>query len=189
MAKLRKYLVFWIIVLGAFIPFAAPVGTWMRTTVAPRPAAAAGPALDSDSVNSVDDGVAGPDEELALSIESDFEMVDVVNIAHVGDGAGGIAFVMQMGIDRPVEDAVYEAILVKALQGLETLKSGDENYYWVELMYGNWLVGRLECSAQPYAAADISSDNCEFNDVNPPAYLGDMIRWPGRPADSETVSQ
>jgi hypothetical protein len=119
-----------------------------------------------------------------LAIEHDFEMVDVVNITHVGDSAGGIVLVIQMGIDRPVEDVVYEAILIQALQGLDSLKSGDENYYWVELLYGNWLVGRLECIAQPYAAQDISSENCEYSDVNPASYLGDMIRWPGRPADT-----
>jgi hypothetical protein len=184
MAKLRKYLVFWIIVLGVFVPFAAPVGAWLRTTFAPRTASAANPVFQSSGANSIEDGVAGPDEELALSIEHDFEMVDVVNIAHVGDSVGGIVFVIQMGIDRPVEDAIYQAILIQALQGLDSLKSGEESYYWVELLYGNWLVGRLECNAQPYAAQDISSDNCEYSDVNPASYLGDMIRWPGRPADT-----
>jgi hypothetical protein len=184
MAKLRKYLVFWIIMLGAFVPFAAPVGAWLRTTFAPRTASATGPVFQSSVANSIEDGIAEPDEELALAIEHDFEMVDVVNITHVGDSAGGIVLVIQMGIDRPVEDVVYEAILIQALQGLDSLKSGDENYYWVELLYGNWLVGRLECIAQPYAAQDISSENCEYSDVNPASYLGDMIRWPGRPADT-----
>ncbi len=188
MAKLRKYLVFWIIILGAFAPFSATLGRWIRSAVPTKPAAAA-VAEDAQQQSAIGAGntseeVAGPDEELALAIEHDFEMVDVVNITHVGDGSDGVVFVIQMGIDRPVEDAVYQAILIKALQGLDDLKEGDENSYWVELMYGNWLVGRLQCTARAYSGADISSDNCEYNDVNPAAYVGDMVRWPGRPVDN-----
>ena len=182
MRKLRKYVVFWIIILGAFAPFAAPVGAWLRSTLTPKPARAA-TGFNSSEVSAEDNVAEGPDEQLALDLEANFEMIDVVNIAHVGNGIGDMVFVIQMGIDRPVEDAMYESILVDALQGLDALKSGEEKYYWVELLHGNWLVGRLECNAQAYSAVDISSDNCEFNDINPPSYLGDMIRWPGRPAD------
>jgi hypothetical protein len=173
MAKLRKYLVFWILVLGVFAPFAAPIGSWAKSSLAHS--------LPSGSIPAqAGNAVVEADEELAIGIESQFAMVDVVNVAHVGNGAGEVVFVIQMGIERPVEDGVYEAILVKALQGLDSLKTGEEKYYWVELLYGNWLVGRLECNAGPYDAEAISSDNCEYNDVNPAAYLGDMVRWPGR---------
>lgn len=179
MRKLRKYLVFWILFLAAFAPLAAPVGVWMRSTLgSAMPVSAAGVAV----------GATGADEELALQLESHFEMVDVVNIAHVGNGAGEPVFVIQMGIDRPVADAIYEGILVEALQGLDSLKTGGEKFYWVELLYGNWLVGRLECDARPYDAEAISSDYCEYNDVDPASYLGEMIRWPGRPADDFSLS-
>lgn len=174
MRRLRKYLVFWILILGAFAPFAAPAGAWMRSALAP---------LQPENSVAVTAGEPSAAEELAILIESHFEMVDVVNISHVGNGAGDTVFVIQMGIDRPVEDATYESILVEALQGLDSLKSGDEKYYWVELLYGNWLVGRLECDAKPYDAAAISSEFCEYNDVDPASYLGDMIRWPGRAHD------
>jgi hypothetical protein len=172
MKRLRKYLVFWIIVLGVFTPFAAAVGTWARSALAPSLAAyAVAPEIMDD-------------EKLAIQLESQFEMVDVVNITHVGNGAGASVLVIQMGIDRPVEDAIYEAILVNALQGLDSLNTGEESFYWVELLYGNWLVGRLECDAGNYDAQALSSDTCEYNDVDPASYLGDMVRWPGRPADS-----
>jgi len=182
MRKLRKYLVFWIVVLGTFTPFVAPVGAWARTALTPKPANAA-TGFTISGASDEDNVIDGPDEQLALDLEADFEMLDVVNIAHVGNGIGDVVFVIQMGIDRPVDDATYESILVNALQGLDSLKSGEEKYYWVELLYGNWLVGRMECNAQPYSAVDISSDNCEYGDVDPPSYLADMIRWPGRPAD------
>jgi hypothetical protein len=175
MKRLRKYLVFWIIVLGAFLPFAAPVGSWARAVLAPRLTANAA-ALEIKN-----------DERLALQLESQFEMVDVVNIAHVGNGAGDSVLVIQMGIDRPVEDAVYESILVSSLQGLDSLKTGEEAFYWVELLYGNWLVGRLECDAASYDAQALSSDNCEYNDVDPASYLGNMVRWPGRPEDDSAI--
>lgn len=178
MHRLRKYLVFWIIILGAFAPFAASVGAWLRSAVQPsRPVLSN---LNNETAQTAGAEAAGAEGRLALELESHFDMVDVVNITHVGNGDGDSVFVIQMGIDRPVADAIYEAILVEALQGMDGLKTGEEKYYWVELLYGNWLVGRLECEARPYIAEGLSSEFCEYSDVDPASYLGDMIRWPGR---------
>lgn len=184
MRRLRKYLVFWIVILAASIPFAAPLGTWVRSVLTLKPVnTAANFSNSSGSSEPLDNVAGGPDEQLALNLESDFEMVDVVNVAHVGNGDGDNVFVIQMGISRPVDDATYEAVLLEALQGLDALKTGEEKYYWVELLYGNWLVGRLECDTLFYGQVAISNDHCEYSDVDPPSYLGDMIRWPGRPVD------
>lgn len=174
MRRLRKYLVFWILVLGAFVPFAAPLGDWVRPqleSLAPAPAAAA-PAEPSN-----------PEESLALTLEDHFEMVDVVNIDHSLNDAGDPVMVIQMSISSPVGASIYERLLTESLQGLDGLKMGDEKHYLIEFLYGYWLVGRLQCSSADYRGGALNPDLCDYSDITPAAYMGDTVRWPGRSAD------
>lgn len=171
MRRLRKYLVFWIVILGVFAPFAAPIGAWTRSQLSPLLAAAA-PAPVAQSGD--------PEESLALILEDHFEMVDVVNIDHSVSDAGDPVLLIQMSITSPVGGSIYERLLAESLQGLDTLKTGDEKYYMIELLYGHWLVGRLQCASTDYQGGAIRPDLCDYSDVNPASYLGDEIRWPGR---------
>jgi len=173
MRRLRKYLVFWILILGVFAPFAAPLGAWTRSTLAPAlaPIAEASPFVPSS---------ADPKESLALVLEDHFEMVDVVNIDHNLNDVGDQVLTLQMIITSPPGSSIYERLLVESLQGLDNIKTGDEKYYLIELLYGHWLIGRLQCVSTEYQGGAIDPALCDYSDVNPASYVGDEIRWPGR---------
>jgi hypothetical protein len=180
MRRLRKYLVFWILVLGAFAPFAAPVGAWMRPALAP---VLAPPAVSRPGNQSTD-----PNESLALVLEEHFAMVDVVNIDHTSNEDGDPVLTLQMILTAPVRSSIYEQLLAESLQGLDELKTGDEKYYLIELLYGHWLIGRLQCTSTAYRGGAINPNLCDYSDIDPASYVGDEIRWPGR-ADGFTTPQ
>lgn len=176
--RLRKYLVFWILILAVFLPFAAPVGAFVRQALTPPVASAAEPETAA--------AAAAPDieEGLALEIEDMYAQVDVVNVTHVSSNAGQEVYTIQFEIQSPIAGEIYTAMVLDMLHGLNGISTGEEELYWVEALFGNWLVGRLECLPGAYdAEADIPEDACSFTEVNPAAYVGEMIRWPGRPAD------
>jgi hypothetical protein len=174
--RLRKYLVFWILVLAVFLPFAAPVGAFVRQVFTPRVAAAAEPEAET--------AAADFEEGLALEIEDMYAQVDVVNVTHVSSEAGEQVYTIQFEIQSPIAGDIYTAMVLDMLHGLNGISTGDEELYWVEALFGNWLVARLECVPGAYTSqSDIPEEACSFTEVNPAAYVGEMIRWPGRPAD------
>jgi hypothetical protein len=176
--RLRKYLVFWIVVLAVFLPFAAPVGAFVRALTPPPVAAAAEAEPEAETA------AADIEEGLALEIEDMYAQVDVVNVAHVSTEGGAEVYTIQFEIQSPIAGEVYTAMVLDMLHGLNGISTGEEELYWVEALFGNWLVGRLECLPGAYdAEADIPEDACSFTEVNPAAYVGEMVRWPGRPAD------
>lgn len=170
--RLRKYLVFWILVLAVFLPFAAPVGSFVRQALTPPVAAP-----ESAAATIVD-----IEEELAIEIEQMYTQVDVVNVSHVSSEDGEQVYTIQFEIQSPIVGEVYTAMVLDMLHGLNGISTGEEQFYWIEALFGNWLVGRLECLPGSYEVeADIPTDACSFTEVNPAAYVGEMVRWPGRP--------
>jgi hypothetical protein len=181
MRRLRKYLVFWIIILGAFTPFAAPIGAWARSALMPVLAPVIAPAPIASSGD--------PEESLALLLEDHFDMVDVVNIDHGLNDGGDPVLTIQLIITSPVGSSIYERLLAESLQGLDEIKTGEEKYYLIEMLYGNWLIGRLQCESTEYQGGAIDPSLCDYSDVSPASYVGNDVRWPGRPADASISSE
>jgi hypothetical protein len=176
MKRLRKYLVFWIIVLGAILPFASPLGRWAHALIeAYKP-----PAVSEPPSSNAED----PQESLALTLEEHFEMVDVVNVDHALNDTGDPVMLIQMSIISPiVGGSKYADLIAESIQGLDLLKDGDEKFYLIEFLYGHWVVGRFQCETAIYTGGAIEPDLCDYVDIIPASYAGDEVRWPGRPED------
>jgi hypothetical protein len=157
----RKYLVFWSVILIA-------VASLSIAVLIPR-------AQEIQVQSQV-----GEKEGFALELERSYDQIDVVNIRTYVDEDEDINLGLYFDILIPMNQDQVEVLLLDILQGMDTLSDGTENKYVIDYLYGRWQVGRTTCPAQYYSDVQSGLDLCRYEEIQPPEYGGRLVVWEGR---------
>lgn len=158
---MRKYIVFWAIVVAAF-------GLLSAAILVPRAQEAA-----------INEQISAR-EVFAQELESRYSQIDVVNIRTFVDQNEDLILGLYFDVLSPMSQEESEVVLLDILQGLFAISEGTEDKYLLGFLYGNWQVGRSVCPARFYPDTQSGLEGCIYEDVDPPQYDGRIVVWEGR---------